>query len=149
MAARTKPLPLKTLLGASALAAGFALAPLAGGVAHAQSAQSQANGAPSAGMAMKGTSQSAHIPPQEMTKAGHALKDVLKINHEYGAKLSQAKNKQEKQQIVSTARSKAKQAIQNDGLTIGQYNQVLAEARQNPKVREKLLAAADIHGQAK
>lgn len=149
MAVRTKPSPLKTLLGASALAVGFALAPLAGGVAHAQSAQSQANGSSSSGMAMNGASQSAHIPSPEMTKAGHALKDVLKINHEYGAKLSQAKSKQAKQQIVSTARSKAKQAIQNDGLTVGQYNQVLAAARQNPKVREKLLAAANIRGKAK
>lgn len=147
MATRTKPLPLKTLLGASALAAGFALAPLAGGVAHAQSAQP--NGGATAGAAMKGASQSAHVPQQELTKAGHALKDVLQINHEYGAKLSQAKSKQQKHKIVTMARSKAKQAIKSDGLTVGQYNQVLAQARQNPKVREKLLAAAGIHGNGK
>lgn len=77
-----------------------------------------------------------------ITRAGKAMHNVLAINKTYGAKLNATTDPATKQQIVATAKQKAMVAIKDQGLTIGQYNQVLASAARNPVLRQQLLNTA-------
>ncbi|HQT74495.1 MAG: hypothetical protein B7Z59_03200 [Acidiphilium sp. 37-67-22] len=85
--------------------------------------------------------------PQTVAKAGKALHQVLDINHTYGAKLAHTTNPAGKQRLIASAKSKATAAITAQGLTVRQYDQVLAEARQNPSMRAQLFAAAGLPAQ--
>ncbi|HEX7388624.1 MAG TPA: DUF4168 domain-containing protein [Acidiphilium sp.] len=82
-----------------------------------------------------------------ITKAGHALRQVVAINKSYGNEAAKTSDSAEKQQLVAAAKQKAVGAITSQGLTVGQYNQVLASAQQNPGVRQQLLSAAGISEQ--
>jgi Domain of unknown function (DUF4168) len=79
-----------------------------------------------------------------IARAGHALHDVLAINHHYGARLADTHDPAGKQRIVVLAQQQAAAAIQRQGLTIDRYDQVLELARENPTVRQQLLQAAGI-----
>ncbi len=85
--------------------------------------------------------------PQTVAKAGKALHQVLDINHTYGAKLAHTTDPAGKQRLIAAAKDKASAAITAQGLTVRQYDQVLAEARQNPALRARLFAAAGLSPQ--
>lgn len=142
MAHRTKISPLV------ALAAGLIATPLLAGTAMAQMA-SQTAGGPAAAPATSDGMSTQAIPVQQIssktiTKAGKALHNVLAINQRYGAKLSKVTNPADKQKLVANAKEKAMGAIAGQGLSVNQYNEVLASAQQNPAVRAQLLSAAGV-----
>ncbi|EGO95746.1 DUF4168 domain-containing protein, partial [Acidiphilium sp. PM] len=85
--------------------------------------------------------------PQTIARAGKALHQVLEINHSYGAKLAHTTDPAGKQRLIASAKDKATTAITAQGLTVRQYDQVLAEARQNPALRARLFAAAGLPAQ--
>lgn len=85
-----------------------------------------------------------NVSAARIHQAGKALHQVLAINHSYGAKLSGAKTTAQKQQVVAVAKQKATAAIKQQGLSIQQYNEVLAAAQRNPAVKAQLLAAAGV-----
>lgn len=119
MVHRMKTLPIAAL----SLAAVIAGAPI--GAACAQARQAAPSG-------------------PTITKAGQALRDVTEINRNYSEKLAKASDPAGKQQVIAAARRKAATAIRHDGLTVRQYDQVLASARRDPTIRERLLQAAHI-----
>ena len=159
MAHRTRTLPF------AALAAGLIATPLLAGTALAQMtapapASPQGSMTGGTGMSTGGGTGTATMPPstnrmmpaQQMShatiaKAGHALRRVVAINKMYGDKLAKTTDPAAKQQLVATAKQKAMGAITREGLTVGQYNQVLASAEQNPAMRQQLLSAAGLPAQ--
>lgn len=107
-------------------------------------AQTSAGMAP---VAPTGSAQAAGIPPVSqatIAKAGQAMRDVVSINRTYAARLSASTDPATKAQIVARAKQKAEAAIAGQGLSVGQYNQVLASARQNPALRQRLLNDAGL-----
>lgn len=85
-----------------------------------------------------------NVSHSTIAKAGKAMHNVLAINQSYGKQLSATTDPATKQQIVATAKQKAMIAIKNQGLSVGQYNQVLAAAEQNPALRQQLLSSAGV-----
>lgn len=77
-----------------------------------------------------------------ITKAGHALHDVMAINHSYSDQLQQTKDPASRQQIMTEDKTKGTEAVNRNGLTVDQYNQVLEAARKDPNLRQKLIDAA-------
>ena len=144
MVYRTRVLPI------AALAAGLATAPVLGGTAFAQMAappnppQGSQGGSQAMPPATDQTMPAQQMSQATITKAGHALRNVVAINKMYGQKLSKTTDPAAKQQLVAAAKQKAMGAITSQGLTVGQYNQVLASAEQNPSMRQQLLNAAGI-----
>ncbi|MCU4159598.1 DUF4168 domain-containing protein [Acidiphilium sp. AL] len=134
MAHRTRTLPF------AALAAGLIATPMLAGTALAQMT------APAAPQPRQSTGMMPAHPLSHATiaKAGHALRKVVAINKMYGDKLAKTTDPAAKQQLVATAKQKAMGAITRQGLTVGQYDQVLASAEQNPAMRQQLLSAAGI-----
>ena len=109
-----------------------------------------ATGSPAAAAPAPTTGSMSAAPsasPQTIARAGKALHQVLEINHSYGAKLAHTTDPAGKQRLIASAKDKATAAITSQGLTVRQYDQVLAEARQNPALRARLLAAAGLPAQ--
>ncbi len=132
----------RTLFRASAVA--LIAAAMAGAPALA------ATGSPAAAAPAPTTGSMSAAPsasPQTVAKAGKALHQVLEINHSYGAKLAHTTDPAGKQRLIASAKDKATTAITAQGLTVRQYDQVLAEARQNPALRARLFAAAGLPAQ--
>ncbi|MEE3501600.1 DUF4168 domain-containing protein [Acidiphilium acidophilum] len=126
-------------LGAGLLAATLIAAP-----AFAQTmAPGTTPGTSSGTMMPAGPASSATI-----AKAGRAMHDVMAINQRYAAKLTASTDPATKQQIVARAKQKAESAITSHGLSVGQYNQVLASAQSNPALRRQLLNDAGLSGAA-
>lgn len=86
-----------------------------------------------------------HVSPVTIDKAGKALRQVLEINRSYGARMSGTTDAARKQQLVAAARDKATAAITREGLSVEQYDAVLAAARRDPAIRAELLGAAGLH----
>ncbi len=84
-----------------------------------------------------------------MTRAGHALRDVLSINQTYRQKLAATSDPDGKKQIVNEAKQQATAAVTRDGLSVDQYNGILADAQKDPTVRARLLSAAGIQDNGK
>lgn len=157
---RTRTLPF------AAIAAGLLATPLLAGTAFAQMAAqpgathgtaaamtppaaTSGTGTASQGTASPGmqTMPAEPISHATIQKAGKALHNVLAINQQYGAKLSGTTDSAAKQQLVAAAKQKAMGAIRNQGLSVNQYNEVLASAQQNPTVRQQLLSDAGVKAQ--
>ena len=138
MERRTRILPRTAIPLAAALLLGAGIVPVM--------AQASRNGAPPVTAAPEpAPGTPAGMPSgRTITRAGHALHDVLAINHQYGARLADTHDPAGKQRIVVLARQQAAAAIQRQGLTIDRYDQVLELARENPTVRQQLLQAAGI-----
>lgn len=79
-----------------------------------------------------------------MTKAGHALHDVLTINQSYRQKMMGTSDMNARHQMATEAQQQAGAAVTRDGLTVDQYNQILTQARQDPALRARLLNAAGL-----
>lgn len=118
--------------------AGLAAAALLVGPAMAQTASPGDTGSSSG---MRAVPQ---VSPQTVSKAGKAMHNVLAINKSYGDKLQKTSDPAGKQELVAMAKQKATTAITDQGLTVGEYNQVLASARQNQSMRQQLLNAAGV-----
>jgi len=82
-----------------------------------------------------------------INKAGHAFHEVWTINHDYDARLARTTDPAARQQIFTEDYQKGADAVVRNGLTVNEYNQVLALAGQNQTVRQKLLAAAGVNSQ--
>lgn len=131
-----------------ALGAKFLPAVVLAASAFALPAFAQTNGTaptPPTPPAMSGNSAtSPSYSDATMSKAGHALHDVLAINESYRQKLVATNDTNTKRQLASEAQQKATAAVTRDGLSVDQYNQILAQARQDPALRTRLLNAAGI-----
>lgn len=81
-----------------------------------------------------------------ITKAGHALHDVMAINQAYAGQLQHVTDPASRQQIIAEDETKGVEAVNRNGLTVDQYKQILEAARQDPTLRQKLIAAANERG---
>lgn len=95
----------------------------AGGV-FSNAAQAQ-NAAPPAQQA-----QPVEISEAQLQKFAVANQKVVKLQQEYQSKAGQAQNKQELQALVDATNADIKQAIQESGLTVNEFN-VIASALQS------------------
>lgn len=67
-----------------------------------------------------------------------AAKDVYAIRQKYAPKFKDAKDDGEKQQVLQTARGEMKSAIENRGLTVEQYNDVLVAAKGDQELADRI-----------
>jgi hypothetical protein len=87
---------------------------------------------------MSGTS----VSPALVTKTGAALRQVTEIRQSFAPRVAAAKSDDEKQTLQQQAMDKAVQAINDQGLSVDQYNQVIRLAQSDPQLEQQLVAAA-------
>ncbi len=78
-------------------------------------------------------------------KAGAALRQVATINSVYAQRVDGARSDNERDALKHQAMDEAAKAVTDQGLTIGQYNQVIELAQADPRVKQRLLNAANGH----
>jgi ribosome-binding protein aMBF1 (putative translation factor) len=76
-----------------------------------------------------------------LQKAGGALHDVVQIQQDYSQRMQSA-SQNDKQGLAQQAQAEAVKAVKSRGLTVDQYNQVIEQARADPGVKQRLIAAA-------
>ena len=75
-------------------------------------------------------------------KVGVALRQVAQIQQDYEQRMKSAQTKDQQQGLTQQADAEADQAINNQGLSVDQYNQVIRKAQADPDTKRRLLAAA-------
>ncbi|HUN43089.1 MAG TPA: DUF4168 domain-containing protein [Acetobacteraceae bacterium] len=75
-------------------------------------------------------------------KAGRALRNVAQIKMDYSQRLQSVQDPGTRQQLVNEAKGQQIQAVEAQGLSVQQYDQVMQIAQANPAVKQRLLSAA-------
>jgi hypothetical protein len=116
--------PIVRLLSAAILAAGWCSA---GPAANAQqSAPELSTPAPS-------------ISDQKLDAAAAALEQVAAIQQTYRQRFAQAANPSDQERIVAEAHDALTKAVQDQGLSVEEYNSIIEIAQNDPEVRGKVL----------
>jgi len=74
----------------------------------------------------------------ELKSFAVALVQVHRINDAYLPKLQSAKSAEEQLQVQQTASDEMVQAVQKEGMSVDKYHQILARARTNPEVANRI-----------
>ncbi|HVY15699.1 MAG TPA: DUF4168 domain-containing protein [Rhodopila sp.] len=105
-------------------------------------ALAQQPGTQQPGQAPSAAAPAAPISDATVTKAGAALHDVAQVNQKYQGEMQSASPAQ-KQTLSAQANAEAVQAIQSHGLSVDQYLGVIRTAQNDPKLKQRLLTAAN------
>jgi hypothetical protein len=75
-------------------------------------------------------------------KAGAALHRVLQIRKDFSERMKAAPTPDQQHGLAQQAEGAAVEAVNRQGLSIEQYNEVIRKAQADPALRKRLLAAA-------
>ena len=82
-------------------------------------------------------SPSSTIPDEKLTAAAAALGEVTSIRQSYERKIAEAPQP-DKQRVTDEANNALKKAVNDQGLSVDEYNTILRTAQNDPTVRQKL-----------
>jgi Domain of unknown function (DUF4168) len=112
----------------SVVAAAFIATGLLSGSAANVQAQS-----PTTGL----TDHSKTIPDQKLDAAAAALQQLAVLLPDFQQKLAEA-SPSDKQRVADEANNALSKAVTDQGLSVDEYNSIMAEAQNDPDVREKI-----------
>lgn len=118
-------------------AAAAAVLSIAAAPAFAQ--QSQEAPAPQAPGA---ASQNSDLSDAMVHKVGTALRKVSEIHQNYQQRANGAGNQQQLQDLSGQEQKEEVQAINDQGLSVQQYQQAIQMAQANPSLRQRVISAA-------
>jgi hypothetical protein len=78
------------------------------------------------------------IPDEKLDAAAAALEQVASVREEYQQRI-EAAAPSDKQNIADEAKNALVKAINNQGLSVEEYNSILVVAQNDPVVRQKIL----------
>jgi len=104
-------------------------------VAGPASAQS---GVPSGSPTPPATTSPA-LPDAVINKAGAAFRQVSQIKHDYSRQIQSTSDAERQQVLERQADDASIRAVEGQGLSVDQYNQVIRLAQADPGVRARLL----------
>jgi hypothetical protein len=84
----------------------------------------------------------AAVAPGTVQQAGAALRDVTTIRETYSPQIASAKTDSERQVLQQRAMDEAAKAINDKGLTVDRYNEVMRQAQADRDLGDQVLAAA-------
>jgi hypothetical protein len=107
----------------------------------------QNRGDPLAGPMPYTTTQSGEMSDAMVRKVGTALRRVVTIRGEYDKRTQAANTQQEVQDLNKRAEQEMVQAVSDQGLSVQQYRQAIQMAQADPKLRQRIISAAEQSGQ--
>lgn len=84
----------------------------------------------------------AAIPEDLVTKVGSAAGRIAGIQQEYATRAEQETEPARREALASSARAAAEQVIDEQGITVQDYNKVLSAAESDADLERRLLDAA-------
>jgi hypothetical protein len=82
------------------------------------------------------------ITDETISKVGRAVGQIALIREAYREGLTELDSEDDKQELAERAEAAAVHAISEQGLTISEYNRVVASADDDPDLEDRLVAAA-------
>ena len=79
------------------------------------------------------------LSDQKLTAAAAALERTAALQNDYKQRVAEAKAPAEKERIVSEANNELNKAVTDQGLSVEEYVTILAVARDNSEIRDKIL----------
>jgi hypothetical protein len=79
-------------------------------------------------------------------KVGAVLRQTVTIRQKYAERAQSVKSPQEEQALAAQAQSEMVQAVNDQGLSVQQYNQVIQMAQADPTLKQRLLTLAQSGG---
>ena len=74
----------------------------------------------------------------ELKSFAGAVVEIQRVNDTYLPKLQTATTVEERQQVQEIASTEMKRALENEGITVNRFQEILAQARANPEVAERV-----------
>ena len=85
--------------------------------------------------------RSADVPDRTVTQVGKAVSEVMKLRQSLADDLATAQSEEERQNLAQHAESAAVQAISEQGITVAEYNEIIAAAQSDPDLEERVVTA--------
>ena len=81
------------------------------------------------------------VPDETVAQVGRAVSEVMKLRQTLEENLAGARTDEERQSLTEQADTAAVRAINEQGLSIAQYNDVISAAQSDPELQERVLTA--------
>ncbi len=88
-----------------------------------------------------GTLQSSDVSDQMVSQVGKAAVQILKLRQSLEEGMATAQTEEERQTLTTQVETAAVRAIDEQGLTVEEYNEVLTAARSDQELEERVLLA--------
>lgn len=88
-----------------------------------------------------GLLQSSDVSDETVSHVGKAVAHILKLRQTLEENMAAARTDEERQSIAEQVETAAVTAISDQGLSIDEYNQVIASARDDAELEERVLVA--------
>jgi Domain of unknown function (DUF4168) len=85
--------------------------------------------------------QSSDVSDQVVSQVGKAAVEILKLRQSLEGNMATAQSDEERESLTSRVEMAAVRAIDEQGLTVEEYNEVLAAARSDQELEERVLLA--------
>lgn len=95
------------------------------------------------GANLPGAALQQHVNEQTLEKFADAFTEVMAIQETYTDKLHAAETNEEAQALQQRAQQEMVEAVQDNGLSVAEYNEVVAMMEQDPQLRERILRMAN------
>lgn len=82
------------------------------------------------------------VSDAKVQKVGAALREITRVRNDYGARLTSAQTDEERQGLQMEAQAVMVEAVRGQGLSVGEFNDVVEAADDDPTLRDRVLAAA-------
>ena len=97
---------------------------------------------PSPGPSTGASNGGAAMPRETITQAGAALREVTTIRENYAPQIATAKSDAERETLQQRAMDLSTKAINDRGMSVDQYNEVMRKARADRALGDQVLQAA-------
>jgi hypothetical protein len=88
-----------------------------------------------------GNLHSGDVSDQTISQVGKAVVEIVKLRQSLEENIATAQTEEERQTLTSQVETAAVQAIGEQGLTVAEYNEVIAAAQADPDLEERVLVA--------
>jgi hypothetical protein len=88
-----------------------------------------------------GTLQSSDVPDQVVSQVGRAAVELMKLRQSLEESMATAQTEEERETLTNQVEMAVLRAIGEQGLTVDQYNQVIAGAQSDPDLEQRVLVA--------
>ena len=78
----------------------------------------------------------------KVQKVGAALREITRVRNDYGPRLTSAQTDEERQGLQMEAQAVMVEAVRGQGLSVGEFNEVVEAADDDPTLTDRVLAAA-------
>lgn len=98
---------------------------------------------PGTGQHQPGAALKTEVTVETLEKFAGAFSEILVIQETFTEKLESATSSEEAQALQQEAQNEMVQAVEDNGLSIAEYNQVVAMMEQDPRLRERIIQMAN------